>query len=141
MVDVGVADAQERYRSFLSLTAEGTRETLVLQGSPKVDQFRDQARERFAKHPGLDALEIRSADGQFVGFVTKARISEPDRTAAEAPGDSQGATLPGESTGYRVVWFQCHDHAPPIWIPLTYYDLRYPPDCPENLAHKTKYVP
>jgi hypothetical protein len=139
--DVSVDDARERYRSFLASSAEGTREPLVLPGFPKTDQFRDLVRRRFAEQPGLDALEVRTETGESVGYVTKARISEPDRTAAEGPGDSQGATLPGESTGYRVVWFKCSDHAPAIWIPQAYYDPRYPAACPQNPVHKTEYVP
>ena len=140
MVDVSVVDARERYRDFLTPSAGGTCEPLILPGTPRTDEFRDLVRERFADRPSLDELQIHSAAGEVIGFVTRARISEPDRTAGEGSGDSQGATLPGESTGYRAVWFRCSDHTPPIWLPLAYYDPRYPPACPENPVHKTEYA-
>lgn len=140
MVHVSVDEARVKYRNFLIGTAAGRCEPLVVTGSPHADEFRDLVRQHFADHPDADALEIRTADGQQVGFVARDQISRPDRTAAAGSGDSQGATLPGEPTGYRAVWFKCEKHNPVIWVPMTYYDQRYPPSCPADPVHKTEYV-
>jgi hypothetical protein len=138
LVDVSVNEARVKYRDFLTQPA-GTYEPLVLPGPLHADEFRDLVRRHFADRPDLDTLEIRSADGEHIGFVTRDQISKPDRTAGEGLGDSQGATLPGESTGYRVVWFRCKRHHPAIWVPMAYYDQRYPPRCPQDPVHETEY--
>jgi hypothetical protein len=111
-----------------------------LDGFPRLDAFRDRMRAHFGRRASLSVLEVR-IDGERIGFVPRELIFRPDQIAGDGSGDSQGATLPGESTGYRVVWFACRQHTPPIWLPMAYYDLRYPPGCPENDTHQPEYVP
>ena len=133
------AGARVRYREFLVPSWQTPAERYDVLGFPHTDVFRDRLRHYFGQHAELNVLEIWVAD-ESIGYVTRERINRPDGTAGDTTGDSQGATLPGESTGYRAVWFVCREHTPPIWLPMAYYDLRYRPDCPQDAKHQAEYV-
>lgn len=120
---------QNRYRYYLdrSRTAAAP-ERFELDGMWPVDKLRDRVRDYFGKHADVAELEVIYL-GQTVGFAKRAALSGPDQTLGLDWSDSQGATLPGEATGYRAVWFKCKKHK--IWVPAAYYDARFPPSCPK----------
>jgi hypothetical protein len=139
VADDTVEMAKERYRTLLVQSPRGRCGPVGIPSLLRTDVFRSTMRSSFKDHPELESLEVL-IDSKFVGYVTREKIFEPARTAGDGAIDSQGATLPGDSTGYRVVWFTCKQHQPTIWIPMAYYDLRYPPSCPENPDHNVDYA-
>jgi hypothetical protein len=140
VADDRVGTAKERYRALLVQSSDDRSAPVDVSDLPRADAFRTRMRSHFQAQPELKILEVRIGS-EVIGYVTHEKIFEPAMTAGAGSGDSQGATLPGESTGYRVVWFTCRKHQPTIWIPMAYYDPRYPPSCPEKQDHKVEYAP
>jgi hypothetical protein len=134
-----LAGARFRYRAYLGLELPRARGKYELGSMLPADTLRDALRDQFGEHPEFDELEVVTSDGHTIGFVKRAAVSQPDRTAGAQWSDSQGASLPGESTGYRPVWFTCKQHD--AWIPVAYYDERYPPSCPKDPADVMEFAP
>jgi hypothetical protein len=137
VADGSVEDARSRYRKYLDTKPLGAYGRFELDELLPLDTFRDRARARLENEPDVDGLEVIYL-GESVGFTTRGKLAAPDATAGAGFGDSQGATLPGESTGYRVVWFRCVQHR--IWVPASCYDPRRPPECPRGSSDVMEYV-
>ncbi|GAA4468527.1 hypothetical protein GCM10023170_082660 [Phytohabitans houttuyneae] len=96
--DLGVLfdrDADERDAVRLSVPAS-TDVAIVAEVVEKI----------FAAEPGIDRAALY-VDGQLAGVMSRHRLAELVEGSFRGIGDADGATLPGVSSRYQVIRFQC----------------------------------
>lgn len=85
----------------------------------------------FATSPNVDRVLIR-INGEDVGVAPRDKAGKDPGVAGTdaAPaglGASDGATLPGDSSEYRLVQFRCHSCG--RLFQCSYFDERFVPEC------------
>lgn len=136
MTDDQVAAWRRRFGGLLDPLATDPQRTEEV--NPQLDKadLRNHLRVLFKGHPHVDRVLVR-VQGHDVGIATRVNTDRDpgDAGVSESPfdpGSSDGATLPGYSSQFEPVRFDCAEQACGEKALRSFYDDRFLPTCPQH---------
>jgi hypothetical protein len=122
--------SSDDYALLLDESADGARSPILElpEGSTVVDAG-DALEALFAADRDTPAAVIKIGD-DVVGVSSRARLVELGSSLLRSVGDGDGATLPGASLRYRILYFRCPTCG--ARVRRIHVDPRTPPECPNH---------
>jgi len=131
------AELIEDLQILLDTNAPPASRTVDVKADLMIDQVQSRLRLEFNADPTLPCVML-TVEGEVVGLVTRGSFARSTGTAGEPSpspyelGVGERMTLPGESTRYRLLAFECAICGSKAH--RVYYDERDLPDCSQHVG-------